>query len=404
MTSEREDSGPPRKRGGRDEQKQAPVDSPGSEELPRIEGEVVDGHTGEPRPGLFVRAYSVHHHEVGLHFGEGTAGPDGAFTIEVHGQGEAREIVKELIEEQHGIVLRVYVEDPEDPIHISEERSGDERLEPWRLAILDFEADARRLNETLAAELERVLKEPETLRLISRMLAKEGGMDPEEVYEALVDSDPFGIDPFTFRTTVCCVINRIMDVFKQTSLGQQLILGGSTYKHLGSIANIFGVPRLTGYILGEHSKGSLTDDGILGRADDQDFNFNILPTNLTYPGMVFGVANLGRIPSSEITDLFETTTDGQNKFFWRVHCEITPCDQVGAMRRFMGQIRGLARTADTLRQNNQPWSPVEVSVAGKVTFDGTHKSYPAHLEIHPVEDAFVLPQQPPSLTPLLPQP
>lgn len=373
-----------------------------------VHGRVFDLESGEPLANHRVRVFSVFSRREGSHIAQARTSRDGSFTARYRDTALAREAREGFPDKGPGLVLRIY--DPRDEhVHTTEERSGPDRFERWDIGVLlpQRDKDALLVREGLEEAIKTFFARPEVLQAVSRILSEEGGMEAKEVYARLSGVDPFlgNPSPLTFRTTVCCVLNRLLDDFKQTPLGSAIGLGGNTYKHLGSVQRMLGLSQLEGIVLGPWRDGSWSRPGVEGRIEvDQDFNFNVLPTNITYAQIVFAVANTNRIPSREINELLNTMTDGSMDYFWRVHCEITPCDQTGNMRRFMSQIRVLTQQADDARANGQPWAPVRVALQGEITFDGTHLSYPAHLEVHDVKDALVLPAGTPSLTPTLPQP
>lgn len=360
---------------------------------PTVQGQLYNGQTDEPLVGYEVRVFSVLHDREQDYLGRGQSGSDGRFTLVYRRTKLARDLVAALAEDGPALLLRVY-DQAGNLVYITEERSGDDRFVPWDVAVvgLNPDADALWLNTAFATEIERFLKQPDVLRRIARLLAEEGQATPEQIYAALLESDPFGIDPFTFRTTICCILNRLLDEFKQTALGQQLAVGGSTYKHLGSVFRVFRVVEVIGFIQGPERDGALIEDGVEGREEvDEDFNFKITPTTPLITEVVDAVERTGRIPAGELRDFrFNTLFNPASEYFQRIQCEITPCEQRGELRRFMSQIRALARQARTNRLSGRLITPIEVAVQGEVTFDGTHAGFPGHIEIHPVRDARVL--------------
>jgi hypothetical protein len=244
------------------------------------------------------------------------------------------------------------------------------------------EGAAQELNRELATELEKLLKKPKNLRHIAEILHEESGVDKRVIYDQLVESDPFGISPFTFRTTICCILYDLLDTFKQTGLGSSLGMGGNTYKHLG-------YQTVRGFVAGPVNAGANIWDGVEGRIEiDEDFNFDIQPTIPSLFTLARDVRQSGRIPAAEADDMFSSSVlDPTSDFFQRLHCEIIPCDQTGVLRRFMSDLQSRADDAKRRSALGQPVSPIWVEVAGPLTFDGDHLGFRAHLEIHPVKHA-----------------
>jgi hypothetical protein len=205
------------------------------------------------------------------------------------------------------------------------------------------------------------------------------------IYDEILKSDPFGISPFTFRTTICCILYDLMDTFKQTALGSKLLMNGNTYKHLG-------FQSVRGFVIGPVNKGSLPWLGVDGRdGGDEDFNFDIQPTIPSLFSLVQGVVASGRIPASEANEMFTNVLlDPTCDNFQLLHCEIIPCDQTGALRQFINDLQARADDAQRLAALGQTAPPIWVDVSGTLTFDGRHTATAAHIEIHPVKHAVLI--------------
>lgn len=241
---------------------------------------------------------------------------------------------------------------------------------------------ARSSVRELGAYLERFFKQPEHLRLVAHVLHEESGVDEQRIYDELVRSDPFGISPFTFRTTVCCLLNNLLDTFKQTSLGSTLGMGGNTFKHLWH-------QDVRGVVSGPLKTGANIDEGDQGRIEiDEDYNILLLPRMPSLRTLTQMVRQSGRIPAHELDEMENNLfADRNSEYYGRLVLEVTPCDQVGQMRRFLGTLRQRADQARADRLAHRRAQDIEIFVSGKLTFDGTHLGFGAHLEIHPVIDA-----------------
>jgi len=237
------------------------------------------------------------------------------------------------------------------------------------------------LNRELTKEIVAFLKRPEVLKRVTKMLTTEGG-NPEELYAALVKSDPFGISPFTFRTTICCLLYQLYDAFKQTSIASSLVFNGGRYLHLWT-------ETVVADVLGPASKGSFVDDGVEGRTEiDEDWNFKVSPTQLPLQSLYLKIQNSGRLSTSELNDLGQTLfANPQSDFYGRLHCEIIPCDQVGALRRFMSRLQNEASVQGAKQRAGQPFKTPQVRLTGTLTIDPRHLGFDAHLELHPIKDA-----------------
>lgn len=338
----------------------------------RIRGAVFESKTGRPLGDLIVRVFDEANPAESDFLGQGKTDAKGKFSIRYRKTKAVSAIRAEFPDAGPDLVFGVYEADG-TPLRLSDPFSGAARFEPVQIRLRLTERDL--LNKAFGVLLENALKQPRVLRRASQMLARKYDLDPDHVYRTLRDADPFGIDPFTWRTTVCCILNNLMDTFKQTPLASQLLFNGGTYQHLWTL------PSVRGLVRGPIQTGALVHEGVEGReVVDEDFNFKLEPTLPTFNRIRFQVMQSGRINPAELADL----NDPASEYFNRLHCEIIPCDQVGDMRRFIAELKRRARQAEADTAAGRTPQSILIEIAGVLTWDGRHSIWPGHLEVHPV--------------------
>ena len=343
-----------------------------------IRGRIVESRTGKALSGLRVLAFDADNQGEDDYLGESKTDKAGKFAIRFRSTKAAKTARSAFPEGGPDLVFHIFENDG-TPLRITDPYVGAERFTSILIKIRKSDRDE--LNKIFGDLLEQAMLRPEFLKLAASMLARKYDRDPTEVYETLRDADPFGIDPFTWRTTVCCILNDLMDTFKQTPLGSQLLFDNGTYQHL------WHVPSVRGFIRGPVLQGAQVHEGVEGREElDEDFNFKIEPTLPTFNRFQIQVIQSGRISARELAELNDPTSE----YFGRLHCEITPCDQVGDMRRFMAALRRRAREAEADHAAGRTPRAIQVELSGELTWDGRHGPWPGHLEIHPVNWARIL--------------
>jgi hypothetical protein len=367
---------------------------------PSIVGRVVESESGEPLAGHLVRVYAVGASDFDSPLGQARTDRHGAFAIQFRQVARVQDVARAFPEGGPDLDLRVY-DRTRHPVGDLGPLVGDERFIEHLIAVSP--RNVQWLNKALGDNLEKFFKDDKALRAISEIIGEEYGVAPDEIYQALVDSDPFGISPATFRTTICCVLNNLLDTFKQTRLASHMIFGGNEYKHIG-------VVTLNGFLRGPLFKPGepgvprtpFIGEGYEGRPElDEDFNFKVIPDSPN-----FLLPDLWRMAENRGISINETNVHRFTpcEYLGRVQCEIIPCDQTGALRGKMNTLRRAARDRLTQEMANtqalaavppQPVPfpnirPILLRIIGMLTWDGSHSSgskrYPGHIEIHPVYD------------------
>ena len=251
---------------------------PQRSKIPVISGTIVDYEHGEPLAGYYIRVFRADRLADKDYIGQARVTKKGEFNIRFRKTREVTELLKTLARKRGPDLAFTVYDEKRVPVESLEPLSGKDRFIKHQ-----FEVQGRAgqwLNNAFGDSIEKFLKQPQVLRLIAKELGEENDVDPKIIYKTLVDSDPFGISPFNWRTTICCVLNNLMDQFKQTSLASALVFGGNTYKHLWPVV-------VRGEVRGPITKGAFVYKGVERRNEiDEDFNFKLEPTLPTLNKMV----------------------------------------------------------------------------------------------------------------------